>query len=100
MTPTSTVPRSPDIPPRHDALGLTCPVCGRPLPASRLQQWRQARGLRLVDVGVMTGVSAATLCRMERGDVVRVETLRKVAEGIGMAAEELVGQGIRAEVSS
>jgi len=56
-----------------------------PTPQS-LYQWRRLRGLTLRQLAAKTGLSAATLNRLERGDDPRVSQLRSIAKAVGLKA--------------
>ena len=70
------------MPPRFQDLG------------NRLKAYRLGCQLTAEDVGKKLGVSRAAVYRIEAGDVVKIETIEKLAEVLGTSIASLLGVGI------
>ncbi len=64
------------------------------IPVSRLKEVRQQAFLSQEGLAKKSGVAEATINRLERGlQLARYVTVRKLAEALGVAPEELVDEG-------
>jgi transcriptional regulator with XRE-family HTH domain len=64
-------------------------VRGRPLP--HLKAWRMNKLMAQNELAERSGLAKSTLARAERGDeVVNFANIRKLAEALGISAEELL----------
>lgn len=59
----------------------------------RLKAYRLGAGLRAEDVAVRLGISRAAVYRIEEGQVVKVETLDRLAQLLGTSVASLLGAG-------
>ena len=59
------------------------------LNAEKLRSARRVRGLRQQDVATLAGVGLRTITRVEQGYVPSNDRLLKIAEVLGVAAEDL-----------
>ena len=58
---------------------------------SELRKIRRERGLTLQAVGYLAGVDAATVSRIERGEVVpKPETIVTIAKALGVSVKRIV----------
>lgn len=53
---------------------------------------RDARGMTDYEVGMKTGIAAATFTRWKGGGTPRLEKLQKIADLFGVTIDELVGR--------
>ncbi len=60
----------------------------------QLRAYRLDSGLRAEEVAVRLGVSRATLYRYEKGEVVKLEIVKRLAELLGISTISLLGIGI------
>ena len=61
--------------------------------AERLRRLREERGLRLLDLHEKTGLSPGFLSELERGKKApTLESLRKIAAGLELSIQDLVGE--------
>ena len=56
---------------------------------SRLRELRESKVMSQRELGKRAGVSPATIVRLERGQLARFVTIRKLADALGVPAEEL-----------
>lgn len=62
-----------------------------------IRQARQAQGLRLVDLSLISGASLASLSNLETaGRDTRLSTYDKVLEALGLSIEDLLSQRLSA----
>jgi transcriptional regulator with XRE-family HTH domain len=62
--------------------------------ATRLRSWRRRRGLTLLEVADLTGLSVPMLSRLERGERrVRPETKVRIARRLGVRIADLFEEG-------
>jgi transcriptional regulator with XRE-family HTH domain len=57
----------------------------------RLKEWRQRRLLTQEELAKKSGVGTATVARIEAGQGARLSTLRKLAEGLEVSPDQLIG---------
>ena len=55
-----------------------------------LRAWRQRKALSQRDLVGLSGVSLATIVRIEHGQTARPSTIRKLAQAFGVAPEILI----------
>ena len=55
-----------------------------------LQAWRLWKGLKQEELGEIANVNAATISRIEHGGEARLDTIAKLASGLGIAREQLI----------
>lgn len=68
---------------------------GRPLPVSRARAVREQAGLTLTEVSEATGISVASLSRIERGEQhTTLEDLDKLARNYGLSVTDLLPPGM------
>jgi transcriptional regulator with XRE-family HTH domain len=67
---------------------------------NRLKAFRLGSGLSAEEVARQAGISRTALYRSERGELVKLETLEKVAELLGVSITTLLGVGIEYIASS
>jgi len=61
---------------------------------ARLKHWRERRLLTQADLAQKSGVSEVTIARLEtRRHQARFSTIRKLAEALGVSADELADEG-------
>jgi len=60
----------------------------------RLKAFRLGSGLSAEDIARRTGISRTALYRFEKGEVVKIETLEKLSELLGVSLTTLLGVGI------
>lgn len=60
----------------------------------RLKAFRLGSGLSAEEIARRTGISRTALYRFEKGEVVKIETLEKLAELLGVSLTTLLGVGI------
>ncbi|SRR5581483_3066908 len=86
---------------KHQAL-LSVPEAAAPRSAEigeRLKRVRQDRELTLADVSKRTGVSTSTLSKIENAQVSpSFDVIMRISEGLGIALEDFVKPGRKAEV--
>ena len=69
--------------------------------AERLRLFREERGLRLADLEEKTGVSRGFLSELERGKKTpTLDTLKKLASGLQVSIQDLVGDEKQPEEAS
>jgi transcriptional regulator with XRE-family HTH domain len=56
----------------------------------RLREWRESRGLMQRELAEEADVSEFSVLRAERGDSMRVDTARKIAEALGVSVADLL----------
>ena len=61
---------------------------------NRLKAFRLGSGLSAEDVARRIGISRTALYRFEKGEVVKIETLQKLAELLGVSLPTLLGVGV------
>ena len=70
-------------------VGMAEYVRGRPLPY--LKSWRMRKLLAQNELAARSGLAKSTLARAERGDeVVNFANIRKLAEALGITADDLL----------
>ena len=60
----------------------------------QLRAYRLESGMRAEEIAVRLGVSRAALYRYEKGEVIKLETIRRLAELIKVSPLSLLGVGI------
>jgi transcriptional regulator with XRE-family HTH domain len=60
----------------------------------RLKAYRLASGLRAEDIAERLGVSRAAVYRIEAGEVVKIETIERLADVLGTSMASLLGVGV------
>jgi len=61
----------------------------------RLKELRRARGLTQRDLEDRSGVTHATICKLERTDTEpRISTIQKLADGLGVTPQELMREPV------
>jgi transcriptional regulator with XRE-family HTH domain len=60
----------------------------------RLRAYRLGKGFTAADMAERIGVSRAALYRLEKGELVKIETLEKVAELLDVSMPSLLGVGV------
>jgi DNA-binding Xre family transcriptional regulator len=55
-----------------------------------LLYWRMERGLLQTELADMAGVHRATVARLEQGYLSRLDTIRKIAEALGVSPGDLL----------
>jgi len=70
------------MPPRYDDIG------------DRLKAFRLGSGLSAEDVAKRIGISRTALYRFEKGEVVKIDTLEKLAELLNVSLPTLLGVGV------
>lgn len=81
MTPSAAFPSSDSARPAIDYAGL----------GDRLRAYRMGAGLQADDVAAQLGVSRAVVYRMEKGEIVKIETLERLATLLGTSMASLLG---------
>jgi len=67
----------------------------------RLREVRERLFITQAELSERTGIAEATLSRIENGmQRPRISTVRKIAEGLGVTADELVEWGAGAETDT
>jgi transcriptional regulator with XRE-family HTH domain len=61
---------------------------------NRLRAYRLGRNFTASDMAERIGVSRAALYRLEKGELVKIETLEKLAELLGVSLPSLMGVGV------
>lgn len=61
---------------------------------SRLRAYRMGRGLTAEQVAQQLGLSRAAVFRLEKGVIVKLETLERIAELLEVSVESLLGVGV------
>ncbi len=61
---------------------------------NRLKAFRLGSGLSAVEVATRIGISRTALYRFEKGEVVKIETLEKLADLLGVSLPTLLGVGV------
>lgn len=61
-----------------------------PSPSNTWRRWRKARGLSQQHVADMSGVSQPVISSVERGEVVSMESMRRLVDYYGVSWEEAV----------
>lgn len=67
---------------------------------SRLRALREQRGLRQLDLAIITRLSPATVWQAEHGDSICKETRIKIAKALGVSPEDLWGGDYEKEIKS
>lgn len=65
------------------------------IPLPGLRPMRERLLLTQVDVGERARLAPETICRIEAGRPVRMQTARQLATGLGVAVDELRGESAR-----
>ncbi|MGH7082483.1 MAG: helix-turn-helix domain-containing protein, partial [Acetobacteraceae bacterium] len=60
----------------------------------QLRQFRQESGLRAEEIAARIGVSRAALYRYEKGEVIKLDTVKRLAELLKISPLALLGVGI------
>ncbi len=60
----------------------------------RLRAYRLGKNLSAEEVADQIGVSRAALYRLEKGELVKIETLAKLSELLGASLPSLMGVGV------
>jgi len=58
----------------------------------RIKQLRQERGLTQLDLAERLGVAQPVVCRFERGHDMRLSTLQRIAEALGVSMVDLLDE--------
>lgn len=61
---------------------------------SKLRAYRAKKGMSAEDAAARLGVSRAAVYRIEAGEVIKVETLERLASLLGLSASALMGSGV------
>jgi transcriptional regulator with XRE-family HTH domain len=56
----------------------------------RLREWRQSEGLMQKELAAAAGINELTVLRAERGDSIRVNTARKLADALDVTVADLM----------
>jgi transcriptional regulator with XRE-family HTH domain len=74
---------------------MTMPTFASPIDyaalGDRLRAYRMGAGLQADEVAVQLGVSRAVVYRMEKGEIVKIETLERLAQLLGTSLASLLG---------
>lgn len=62
--------------------------------AERLRAYRLGKGLSTDEVALRLGLSRAAIYRLEKGELVKIETLERVAELLGVSLASLLDAGV------
>ncbi len=68
--------------------------------ADRLRAFRLGSGLSAEEIARRAGISRTALYRLEKGELVKIETLERIAELLGVSVTTLLGVGIEYIASS
>lgn len=55
-----------------------------------LRQWRERSYLTQTELGEKAGVAYATISRIENGAGAKIQTIRKLADALGITREQLI----------